>query len=70
MWDPGSKRSLEILVDHRASEPVQEQGEEERGEGQKVQRQRCLSVTQSEDLQRQLQFEYTLVSPQDVMHLN
>lgn len=29
-----------------------------------------LSVTQFEDLQRQLQFEYTLVSPQDVMHLN
>lgn len=40
VWDPGSKRNPEILVDHHASKPVQEQGEEEEGEGRKGQRQR------------------------------
>lgn len=43
MWDPGSERSLEILVDHHASETVQEQREEEKGEGQKGQRERKMS---------------------------
>lgn len=42
-----------------------------RGRGRKArEKERSLSVTQFEDLQRQLQFEYNFVSPQDVMHLN
>lgn len=69
--NPGSDRSLEILVNHHASEPVQDQGEEERWRGGKDRdRESRLRVTQFEDLQRQLRFEYTLVPPQDVMHLN